>query len=170
GIVGKESAKIGQGKAFKEGWIKKDKDLLKATTSGIHDASQDQLRTIQQTKTHPDSKVLSDLRKRKLVTMQKVITFEIKKGPKFSREFVKEETDLTADMLATWVTIKTYSILWKLIYTHSGTWKTVKLKPYNFNAMGAPTMSGALHPCTPRRSDVRAFDLTSNCRSEQSAT
>ncbi|KAL8981686.1 MAG: hypothetical protein Q9205_003597 [Flavoplaca limonia] len=137
GIVGKESAKIGQGKAFKEGWIKKDKDLLKATTSAIHDASQDQLRTIQQTKTYPDSKVLSDLRKRKLVTMQKVITFEIKKGPKFSREFVKEETDLTADMLAT------------------GTWKTVKLKPYNFNAMGAPTMSGALHPLNKVRHEFR---------------
>ena len=29
-IVGKESAKVGQGKAFKEGWIVKDKDTLKA--------------------------------------------------------------------------------------------------------------------------------------------
>jgi len=29
----------------------------------------------------------------------------------------------------------------------SGTWNTVKFKPYNFKAMGAPTMSGALHPC-----------------------
>ena len=29
-IVGQESAKIGQGKAFKEGWIKKDKDILRA--------------------------------------------------------------------------------------------------------------------------------------------
>ncbi|KAL8868525.1 MAG: hypothetical protein Q9198_008150, partial [Flavoplaca austrocitrina] len=155
GVVGKESAKIGQGKAFKEGWIKKDKDLLKATTSAIHDASQDQLRTIQQTKTHPDSKVLSDLRKRKLITMQKVITFEIMKGPKFSREFVKEETDLTADMLATWVITKIYSILRRLIYTRSGSWKTVKLKPYNFNAMGAPTMSGALHPLNKVRHEFR---------------
>ena len=49
---------------------------------------------------HPDAKVISDLRKRKLVTMQKVISFEVDKGPKFAREFVKEETDLTADMLA----------------------------------------------------------------------
>ena len=37
--------------------------------------------------------------------MQKVISFEIKKGSKFAKEFVKEETDLTADMLATWVQI-----------------------------------------------------------------
>lgn len=27
--MGKESVKIGQGKAFKEGWIKKDKDTLR---------------------------------------------------------------------------------------------------------------------------------------------
>ncbi|KAI4223500.1 MAG: hypothetical protein L6R36_005379 [Xanthoria steineri] len=136
-IVGKETAKVGQGKAFKEGWIKKDKDLLKTAISTIHDSSREQLQTIQQTKTHPDSKVVSDLRKRKLITMQKVITFEIKKGPKFSKEFIKEETDLTADMLAT------------------GAWKTAKLKPYNFNAMGAPTMSGALHPLNKVRHEFR---------------
>ncbi|KAL8811626.1 MAG: hypothetical protein Q9223_000131 [Gallowayella weberi] len=136
-IVGKESAKVGQGKAFKEGWIKKDKDLLRATTETIKDASREQLQTIQQTRTHPDPKVLSDLRKRKLVTMQKMISFEIKKGPKFAKEFVKEETDLTADMLAT------------------GAWKSVKLKPYNFKAMGAPTMSGALHPLNKVRQEFR---------------
>jgi len=44
--------------------------------------------------------VINDLRKRKLITMQKVISYEFSKGPKFSTEFVKEETDLTADMLA----------------------------------------------------------------------
>lgn len=32
--------------------------------------------------------------------MQKVIHYEIRKGPKFAKEFVKEETDLTAEMLA----------------------------------------------------------------------
>ncbi|KAL8769574.1 MAG: hypothetical protein Q9209_004506 [Squamulea sp. 1 TL-2023] len=137
GIVGKETAKVGQGKAFKEGWIKKDKDILRAATDSIQDASQEQLQTIQQTRTHPDPKVLSDLRKRKLITMQKVISFEVKRGPKFAKDFVKEETDLTADMLAT------------------GAWKTVKLKPYNFKAMGAPTMSGALHPLNKVRHEFR---------------
>ncbi|KAL8825139.1 MAG: hypothetical protein Q9170_007914 [Blastenia crenularia] len=100
-IVGKESAKVGQGKAFKEGWIKKDKDLLKATTDSIQDASREQLQTIQQTRTHPDPRVLADLKKRKLITTQNIISFNVKKGPKFAAEFVKEETDLTADMLAT---------------------------------------------------------------------
>jgi phenylalanyl-tRNA synthetase alpha chain len=44
--------------------------------------------------------VVADLKKRKLVKMQKVISFKIHKGPKFALEMVKEETDLTADMLA----------------------------------------------------------------------
>ncbi|KAL9594589.1 MAG: hypothetical protein Q9219_006949 [cf. Caloplaca sp. 3 TL-2023] len=139
GIVGKESAKVGQGKAFKEGWIKKDRDLLRATTDSIQDTSRKQLQTIQQTRTHPDPKVLVDLRKRKLITMQKVISFDVEKGPKFAMEFVKEETDLTADMLA----------------TDSGAWKTAKLKPYNFKAMGAPTPSGALHPLNKVRHEFR---------------
>jgi phenylalanyl-tRNA synthetase alpha chain len=44
--------------------------------------------------------VIADLKKRKLVKMQKVTSFKIQKGPKFGLEIVKEETDLTADMLA----------------------------------------------------------------------
>jgi phenylalanyl-tRNA synthetase alpha chain len=43
---------------------------------------------------------MAELKKRKLVKMQKVISFEVSKGPKFALEMVKEETDLTADMLA----------------------------------------------------------------------
>ncbi|KAL8737205.1 MAG: hypothetical protein Q9181_001931 [Wetmoreana brouardii] len=136
-IVGKQSAKVGQNKAFKEGWIKKDGALLKAAVDSITDASREHLQTIQQTRTHPDPKVLVDLRKRQLITMQKVINFQIEKGPKFAEDFVKEETDLTADMLAT------------------GAWKTVRLKPYNFNAMGAPAMSGSLHPLNKVRHEFR---------------
>ena len=115
-IVGKESAKVGQGKAFKEGWIIKDKDTLKIKVhhflkltedelirlqaESITDASREQLQIIQKSRTHPDPKVINDLKKRKLVVIQKVTVFEIMKGPKFAKEFVKEETDLTADMLA----------------------------------------------------------------------
>jgi phenylalanyl-tRNA synthetase alpha chain len=58
------------------------------------------LRKIKETRTYPDAKILTDLKKRKLVTAKKVFTFKISKGPKYAREFVKEETDLTSDMLA----------------------------------------------------------------------
>ena len=74
--------------------------LLSEQTDSIVDTTREQLQVIKQTRTHPDPKVVSDLRKRKLVTMQKVISFEVSKGPKFAKEFVKEETDLTAEMLA----------------------------------------------------------------------
>lgn len=62
--------------------------------------TRDQLRTISQTHTHPDAKVIVDLKKRKLVTMKKRISFQLDKGPKFALEVVREETDLTADMIA----------------------------------------------------------------------
>ncbi|KAI9838878.1 MAG: hypothetical protein M1819_004085 [Sarea resinae] len=137
GIVGKESAKVGQGKAFKEGWIKKDKDLLKANTESINDTTREQLQQIKEARTYPDTKVVADLRKRKLVTMQKVINFNISKGTRYARELVKEETDLTAEMLA------------------SGSWKNLPFKPYNFKAMGAPTPSGALHPLNKVRAEFR---------------
>lgn len=69
--------------------------------------------------------------------MQKVISFKIHKGPKFALEIAKEETDLTADMIA------------------SGAWKTATFKPYNFNALGADQNAGALHPLNKVRQEFR---------------
>lgn len=137
GIVGKDVAKIGQGNAFKRGWIKKDKDLLRAATDKIQDQTREQLQTIKNTETCSDNKLLADLKKRKLITVQKVISFKIAKGPKFAKELVKEETDLTVDMLA------------------NGSWKTTTFKPYNFKAKGAVTPSGALHPLNKVRQEFR---------------
>ena len=66
----------------------------------IEDTTREQLQTIKNTLSYPDPKVLTDLKKRKLVKMQKVISYQFSKGPKYAKEFVKEETDLTAEMLA----------------------------------------------------------------------
>ncbi len=68
-------------------------------TASIVDATQNDLRAVQKSRTHADAKVLADLRKRKLVTMSKAITFVISRGPKYARVMEKEETDLTHDML-----------------------------------------------------------------------
>ena len=65
----------------------------------IVDTIQEQLRIVQEKKSHPESKVLSDLKKRKLIVPQKIISYEFKKGPKYAKEFVREDTDLTIDML-----------------------------------------------------------------------
>ncbi|KAL9102460.1 MAG: hypothetical protein Q9163_002390 [Psora crenata] len=136
-VVGKESANVGQGKALKAKWIKKDGDTFRASADSITDSTREQLQTILQTQTHTDPKVVADLKRRKLITTKRLISFKVEKGPKFAAKFVKEETDLTADMLA------------------SGAWKTAKLKPYNFKAMGAPTYSGALHPLNKVRHEFR---------------
>ena len=66
----------------------------------VSDITREQLQTIQETRRHPDSKAVTDLKKRKLITTQRVISFQVDKGPKFAAELVKEETDLTADMIA----------------------------------------------------------------------
>ena len=135
--VGPEAAKIGQGAAFKLKWISKDGDFLKAAQDSVTDTVREQLNVIRSTKSFADPKIVTELRKRKLITIQKVFTYRISRGPKYADKFVKEETDLTADMLA------------------SGSWKTVKLKPYNFKAKGAPTESGALHPLNKVRHEFR---------------
>ncbi|KAK3302263.1 tRNA synthetases class II core domain (F)-domain-containing protein [Chaetomium strumarium] len=135
-IGDKTVTKVGQGKAFKEKWIKKDGAKLVALVDSINDVTREQLKVIQEKRTH-DAKIIADLKKRKLLKMQKVISFRISKGPKFALEMVKEETDLTAEMLA------------------SGSWKTATFKPYNFNALGADQHAGALHPLNKVRQEFR---------------
>ena len=67
--VGAESAKIGQGTAFRLKWITKEGDMLKTNTDSIHDIVREQLHTIRSTRTYDDPKVLADLRIRKLIEM-----------------------------------------------------------------------------------------------------
>jgi len=86
---------------------------------------------------YPDAKILADLKKRKLVVMNKRISFRINKGAKFALQIVREETDLTAEMVA------------------SGAWKEKSFKPYNFAALGAKHASGALHPLNKVRHEFR---------------
>ncbi|KIV81362.1 phenylalanine-tRNA ligase, alpha subunit [Exophiala sideris] len=130
-------AKFGSGDAFKQKWVKKDGDVLRATADTIQDEVQQHLQQIRENKSLDNARVVADFKKRKYVVDQKSYAFKISKGPKFSTEFVKEETDLTAEMLA------------------SGAWKTVQLKPYNFKAKGAVTPSGALHPLNKVRQEFR---------------
>ncbi|RWA10997.1 hypothetical protein EKO27_g4136 [Xylaria grammica] len=154
-IGDKTISKLGQGKAFKEKWITKTKgrqDMtpgiviantfildgkLAAVPDSIHDAAREQLLSIKTSRTVADQKVLADLKKRKLVRVQKVIGFKIYKGSKFALELPDEATDLTAEMLAT------------------TSWKTATFKPYNFQALGAEQRAGALHPLNKVRTEIR---------------
>ncbi|KAI0156874.1 phenylalanyl-tRNA synthetase alpha chain [Xylariaceae sp. FL1272] len=137
-IGDKNISKLGQGNAFKNKWISKTKDgKLKAVTESITDTVREQLLSIRNTRALPEPKLLADLKKRKLVRVQKVNDFKIAKGPSFALQIPEEATDLTADMLAT------------------GSWRTATFKPYNFNALGAEQGAGALHPLMKVRTEIR---------------
>ncbi|KDR83606.1 hypothetical protein GALMADRAFT_55520 [Galerina marginata CBS 339.88] len=140
--IGDETAKVGQGRAFKNGWIAKDGDGLVKISLEIQDTTQNDLREIAATGTLKEGeKVLADLRKRKLVIQKKGQWFTVHKGSKFSTSTAKPETDLTADMLV------------------SGSWKTAIYKKYNFEAEGIPTSGGALHPLLKVREEIRNIFL-----------
>ncbi|EJD01428.1 uncharacterized protein FOMMEDRAFT_147949 [Fomitiporia mediterranea MF3/22] len=136
--VGDEAAKVGQGNAFKNGWIAKEGDGFVKKVASIVDATQLEMREVDSTGTlKAGEKALAALRKRKLITQKKGQWFTVYKGPNFSTSLAKPETDLTADMLV------------------SGAWKTANFKKYNFEALGIPTSGGALHPLLKVREELR---------------
>ncbi|PCH41234.1 hypothetical protein WOLCODRAFT_137263 [Wolfiporia cocos MD-104 SS10] len=140
--VGSETAKIGQGRAFKNKWIAKEGDGLVKAVPSIQDTTQLEMREVDSTGTlKTGEKALAELRKRKLIVQRKGQWFTVKKGPTFSTSIAKPETDLTIDMLAT------------------GSWKTSTYKKYNFEAEGLPTNGGAFHPLLKVREEIRNIFL-----------
>ena len=135
--VSADSAKVGQGNAFKLKWIKKDGDSLIPLTTSVTDSTRQLLQHVNEHHTFPDAKQLKDFQKRKLVTTQKLITYTVRKGPRWAREIPVEVTDLTAEML------------------EDGSWKTANFKPYNFAALGSNQNAGALHPLNKVREEFR---------------
>ncbi|KAL1917755.1 uncharacterized protein VTP21DRAFT_3589 [Calcarisporiella thermophila] len=136
-LVGAEVAKIGQGKAFKNKWIKKDGANITRLVDSIVDQTQIDLRQIQSTGTHTSAPTLTELRKRKLCDKSKVVSYSVRKGPHFSTSIEKQATEITSEMIA------------------SGEWKNLSFKKYNFDAVGVPPTSGHLHPLMKVRQDVR---------------
>lgn len=134
GAVGK----LGQGKAFKNGWISKDGDRLVASVDTLpEDSVVEQLKTIKATGALTDKNQLTDLKKRKLITLTKIVGYRVAKGPQFALTITNYETDITADMVA------------------NGSWKNANFKAYNFNSEGVPPQSGALHPLMKVREEFR---------------
>lgn len=134
GLVGK----LGQGKAFKNGWIAKDGDKLVAKVLSLpEDTVVTQLKEIEKSGSLPDKKELAELKKRKLVTMTKIIGYKVDKAAKFALTITNYETDITSDMITT------------------GSWKDADFKPYNFNSEGVYPSSGALHPLMKVREEFR---------------
>lgn len=129
---------VGQGKAFKNKWLSKDGDILIAKVDTLpEDVVAKQLQTIKETGTLADKKELAELKKRKLITVTKVVGYKVEKAELFGLEIKTYETDITSDMIT------------------SGSWKDAQFKPYNFNSEGAFPQSGALHPLSKVREEFR---------------
>ncbi|CCF57332.1 hypothetical protein KAFR_0C03400 [Kazachstania africana CBS 2517] len=137
------NGKVGQARAFKNGWIVKNKENELELKENINvnelkDETKDLLTLISQGSYDSiDNKVIADLKKRKLIVQRKETDFIITKGAEFSLELTKLETDITSDMIVT------------------GAYKDLKFKPYNFNSQGISTQSGALHPLNKVREEFR---------------
>lgn len=138
------NGKIGQARAFKNGWIVKNKENELELSEKLDDASDlsDETRDLLQKivdKKHSEvnDKMLADLKKRKLILPKKQTDFAVVKGEAFSLELNKLETDITSDMIV------------------NGSYKDSEFKPYNFNSKGLPVQSGALHPLNKVREEFR---------------
>ncbi|KAF5212074.1 phenylalanine--tRNA ligase, alpha subunit [Clavispora lusitaniae] len=130
--------KLGQGKAFKNGWIAKDGDKLVAKVKELpKDNVVEQLKTIKATGNLSDKKELAELKKRKLISMTKIIGYKVEKAAKFALTITNYETDITSEMIT------------------SGSWKDAQFKSYNFNSEGVYPQSGALHPLMKVREEFR---------------
>lgn len=128
------------------GWIFVDKSagapIARRKVSDIIDTVQQHLNNI----ANGDMSEITDnlkqeYKKRKLVQEVTLKSFLLKKGPEFSTSLQKLETDLTAEMLLT------------------ESWKNLKFKDYNFNALGAPPECGCLHPLLKVRAEFRQIFL-----------
>ncbi|KAL3901085.1 MAG: hypothetical protein SGCHY_000872 [Lobulomycetales sp.] len=129
---------FGQGKAFKNKWVKKDGTRIVRNTDSIVDQTKLDLEKIARDGLQlADAAAFKDLVKRKLVEKCKKFSFSVAKGPKFTLDVRQEEADITPEML------------------QSGNWKTATFKQYNFNAKGTPPDSGHLHPLLKVRSEFR---------------
>jgi phenylalanyl-tRNA synthetase alpha chain len=71
-FVPTEYLKVGQGNAFKRKWVKKEGDELVPIADAVEDSTKELLEKIKHTKKLPDLKVLTDLKKRQLLTVSKV--------------------------------------------------------------------------------------------------
>lgn len=140
------NAKVGFSKAMSAGWVAVDKSvnppLVKRKVSDIEDLVQLHLKQFES----GDSSKISDkekqeYKKRKLIQEVVIKSYDLKKGPEFSLTLTKLETDVTTEML------------------NSGSWKNLKFKDYNFDALGAPLECGYLHPLLKVRSEFRQIFL-----------
>lgn len=140
-----KNAKLGFSKAMQQGWLGIEKNSeggprIFRKTDKVDDNVQNLLKAVQAGSVIEKSKI-DDLKKRKLVAVEKIKSYVVTKGEEFTLSVEKPETDLTSEMLL------------------SGSWKTKKFKEYNFDALGVPPCPGHLHPLMKVRTQYRQIFL-----------
>lgn len=141
------NGKVGFSKAMSLGWIQIDKTAkggprvmkkVETIEDGVKEICQ-LVKNFQIDKITDQQK--NECKKRKLISEVKIVSYFVKKGNDFKTSVSKQEIELTADMIA------------------SGSWKDKSFKPYNFNALGLPPVSGHLHPLLKVRTQFRQIFL-----------
>ncbi|PIA15154.1 alpha subunit of cytoplasmic phenylalanyl-tRNA synthetase [Coemansia reversa NRRL 1564] len=130
-------ANLGQGKGFKNKWIKKSGSNIVRLVDSITDQTKADLETVHQTGTHPSKDVIKDLKRRSLIKQNKILSYAVRKGANFSTELKRQATDLTLEML------------------QSGAWKSAEFKKFNFDSLGINPSGGHLHPLMKVREEFR---------------
>ncbi|XP_078285637.1 phenylalanine--tRNA ligase alpha subunit isoform X1 [Rhinoraja longicauda] len=141
------SGKVGFSKAMSNKWIRIDKSAeggpraYKAMDC-IDDSVKAKLLLVQQGQDNAlEDKEKNELKKRKLLSEVTLKTYWITKGSSFSTTVIKQDTDLTPEMIA------------------NGSWRERKFKPYNFDALGIIPECGHLHPLMKVRTEFRQIFL-----------
>jgi phenylalanyl-tRNA synthetase alpha chain len=129
--LGKKQAKIAFQKAMQAKWITAAKKTVTRTIEGEpEDETKEILAKMEASGTADefDSKLLADLKKRKLVQLIPLKYYSVTKGINYHPEKIEMESELTAEML------------------RDGSWKTRTFKKFNTKALGAVPDGGHLHP------------------------
>jgi len=141
-------AKVGFSKAMSNGWIELNKEtkMVHARLNEIvEDKVHELIKTVSQLSIEGgdklDSKIVSDLKRRKLVTESVIKYMVVEKGKDFKLVIDRPETDLSTSLL------------------QSGEWKNRKFKDYNFNALGHNAERGHLHPLLKMKEQFRQIFL-----------
>ena len=137
--------KIGFSKALTAGWIVLDKSggkpVVRRKVDSIDDVIKKNLGLILAGSGEVTDKEKQEYKKRKLIQEVTEKFYLLTKGPNFSLNISKAETELTPEMIA------------------SGSWKSANFKSYNFDALGINPPGGCLHPLLKVRAEYRQIFL-----------
>ena len=130
----KQVLQIGKAKALTAKWLRMDGKQLVVCQNDAKDEIGEYCTQLLKD-LEISSEAIKQLKKRKLITQEKVTHYIVSKGSHFSTTIKQFETDLTMDLLQDW--------------------ESKLFKPYNFKALGAIPNSGHLHPLFKMREEFR---------------